>query len=77
MTYSRDGLTAIPRFMITVTMKKSVETIGRTYSIYETYELPNRLASEFMTLGWASPMNESTALSPAKCRATKKRVCKR
>ena len=63
--------------MITVRMRKNVSTRYKTYQKGEIYELTNDLATEFSTLGWASPIQESTALSPARCRAIKTRVTKR
>lgn len=58
-------------------MVKNVGTNGRNFSKGEIYFLSTSQAIEFMSLGWATPVNESTSLNPAARTATLKKVSKR
>jgi hypothetical protein len=60
-----------------IKMTKSVATVGRALNEGEEYDIDHEAAEEYIRLGWAIRVREAAAKSPAKRKATKKRVSKR
>ena len=60
-----------------VKMTTSVATQERAFNVGEQYDLDSEMAEEFTRLGWAVAIREATTKTPAKRKATRKRVTKR